>query len=245
MTVLLKLFADTLTAGFYEDEFKRPAELPGETRWLSRRMVRSGDGLALTLRDISDTKQHEADLSRLVNCDTLTGLPNRYWLMHFLPRALERASQSQKKFALLFIDLDDFKQINNTFGHAAGDQLLILAAQRFQLLVRPQDHVVRLAGDEFTILLEEVGRLEIVDIAARIIDGFSEPFDIDGVLVNTVRASIGIAIFPDDGDNTEALLKHADAAMYRAKHDGKAHYQFYRMAASEQVTPPEASSGTR
>jgi diguanylate cyclase (GGDEF)-like protein len=244
MAALLQLFAAALDSGFFEDEFQRPATLPGTTSWVNRRLVRSGDGLALTLRDISQAKQHEADLRQLVNCDALTGLSNRYWLMQYLPRALERARQSQKNLALLFIDLDDFKAINNTLGHGAGDQLLRLAAQRFQLLVRPQDHVVRLAGDEFTIILEEVGRLEIVNISERIIAGFREPFEIDGRPVNTVHASIGIAIFPEDGDDTETLLKHADDAMYRAKHDGKGHYQFYRTVASAEADPRQAGWGS-
>ncbi len=228
---VLKLFARAMKQGFYEDEFSR-LNADGHRTWLNRRLVRSGNGLALTLRDITESKKHQAELYRMANCDALTGLYNRHWMMRFLPGALERVAQNGKQMALLFVDLDNFKEVNNSLGHGAGDQLLVLAAQRFRELVRPLDQVVRLGGDEFTIILEGVGRGEIADIADRIITGFTMPFSLGQRQVDSVRASIGIAICPDDGVNVDMLVQHADSAMYLAKKAGKAHYRFYHAEAA-------------
>ena len=224
--LLLQKFLLAMEQGSYEDEFVR-VDADGYRRVLYRHLIRSAQGIALTLRDVSEIKQHEAQLHAMANRDALTNAFNRHWFMSNLPAALERASVQQKPVALLFIDLDNFKEINNTYGHGAGDTLLIRACERFREMIRPQDHVVRLGGDEFTIILEQAGRTEITDIADRIIDGLAQPFYIDDVPVNLVQASIGIAIFPEDGATVDTLVKHADDAMYDAKRAGKAHYRFY------------------
>lgn len=225
--LLLEKFLLAMERGSYEDEFVQVDD-SGTSRVLYRHLIRSAHGIALTLRDVSETRQHEAQLHAMANRDALTHAFNRHWFMTNLPLAMERASAQNKPLALLFIDLDNFKEINNTYGHGAGDSLLVMTCERFRELIRPQDHVVRLGGDEFTIILEQAGRAEIVDIADRIIDGLSRPFFIENVPVDLVRASIGISIFPEDGATVDTLVKHADDAMYAAKRAGKAHYRFYR-----------------
>lgn len=222
----INLFAYAMQKGFYEDAFSILDNL-GQRRWLNRRLVKTESGLAVTLRDVSDAKRYEASLHQAANCDALTGLYNRHWLMEFFPDAFERMARHGQQMALLFVDLDNFKAVNNTLGHSVGDQLLVLAAKRFRSLVRPDDPVVRLGGDEFTILLENVSRSEIVEVVDRIIKGFMDPFDVGQSRIDTVRASIGIAVYPDDGTSPDALMQHADTAMYRVKEAGKAHYCFY------------------
>ena len=224
---VINIFVTAMENGFLEDEFNSQ-DAAGHSRRFHRRLVRSRNGLAVTVRDISEAKRYEAGLHDAANRDALTGLNNRHWLMGFLPQAVERTRHNGQQMALFFIDLDNFKEVNNTLGHGAGDQLLMLAAQRFRTLVRPIDHVVRLGGDEFTIILENAGQVEIVEIAERIIDGFTKPFQLDSQTIGNIRASIGIAICPEDGTSADALLHRADTAMYGVKESGKAHYRFYR-----------------
>ncbi|MGI4846750.1 MAG: bifunctional diguanylate cyclase/phosphodiesterase [Janthinobacterium lividum] len=232
----LDIFARAMDSGFYEDEIQVSPKGPLTAAWLYRRLVRSGDGIAMTVRDISDLKQHEQDLSDLANRDTLTGLPNRYWLMNHLPLALEKASSAKSLMALLFVDLDDFKNINDSLGHGAGDELLMAAAQRLKSLMRASDKVVRLGGDEFTVLLSPVeGREEVARISRQIVRALAEPFVLQGQGRHLVRASLGISMFPRDGQDKETLLKHADIAMYAAKASGKARYEFYETCHSDKL----------
>jgi diguanylate cyclase (GGDEF)-like protein len=222
--------------GFYEDELKVPSFSSLQVSWVHRRLVRSGAGLAVTLRDISETKAHEEALTNLANADALTALPNRHWLMSYLPIAVERARSSDTVLALLFVDLDDFKNINDTVGHAAGDELLQAAAKRLKSVVRPNDSVVRLGGDEFTIIVENVDAdTDVSHVAERMIKALSEPFVLSDESRHVVHASIGISMFPHDGDHGETLLKHADIAMYAAKAGGKANYQFFQPHLSENL----------
>jgi diguanylate cyclase (GGDEF)-like protein len=138
--------------------------------------------------------------------------------------------------ALLFVDLDDFKNINDTLGHAAGDELLQAVAARLQSMLRPQDNVVRLGGDEFTIILEQVAsHADVARVADRIMKSLGAPFSLSGGSSHVVHASIGISVFPHDGNDGEALLKHADIAMYAAKTSGKGHYEFYQPHLSENL----------
>ncbi|MDB5839379.1 MAG: hypothetical protein JWQ23_1331, partial [Herminiimonas sp.] len=233
---VLRMFAIAMDTGFYEDEVRVSPKSPLKAAWLYRRLVRSGAGLAMTVRDISDVKAHEQALANLANLDTLTGLPNRYWLMSFLPTALDAARKSNGKLALLFVDLDDFKNINDSLGHGAGDELLKAAAARLKSLVRASDHVVRLGGDEFTIILEQIDSGEDVSrVTKLLIRALAEPFRLFGEGRHLVRASIGISMFPQDGEDTETLLKHADIAMYAAKGGGKARYEFYNSRLSDRL----------
>ncbi len=223
-----------LEHGVYEDELRvgRPSRITAS--WLYRRMVRSGAGLALTLRDISNLKAHEEALSNMANHDALTALPNRRWLSEFLPQAIARRQQSRKGMALLFIDLDNFKNINDTMGHDTGDELLVEAARRLKSVVRGSDPVVRLGGDEFTVLLEQIENREDVDRVARhILQALGAPYELEAGSTDQVSASIGISLFPEDGSDPETLLKHADIAMYAAKAAGKSRRHFYQSQLSD------------
>ncbi|RJG07926.1 EAL domain-containing protein [Noviherbaspirillum cavernae] len=236
LSEVVRIFSGAMQTGFYEDELKVPAESPLQVAWVHRRLVRSGDGLAVTLRDISDMKAHEEALSRLANMDAVTALPNRHWLMNHLPTAVMRARESGATLAMLFVDLDDFKNINDTMGHAAGDELLRAAAARLRSVIRPQDNVVRLGGDEFTVILERVeSSSDAARVAERIISSLDTPFVLADASLHAVKASIGISMFPHDGGDGETLLKHADIAMYAAKANGKGQYEFYRPQLSERL----------
>ncbi|WP_192804929.1 bifunctional diguanylate cyclase/phosphodiesterase [Noviherbaspirillum aerium] len=231
---LFALFRRALSSGFHEDEFRVPKNSRLRATWVYRRMVRSGDGLALTMRDISQAKENEFALSRLANTDALTMLPNRHWLSTFLPEALRRSAGRDGALALLFIDLDNFKNINDTLGHDAGDELLRSAAARLKSVVRASDHVVRLGGDEFIIVLENVDLVEDVSrVASHIVRVIGDPFTLGTSSIHHVNASIGISLFPQDGNDSDTLLKHADIAMYAAKAAGKGRYHFYHSHLSD------------
>ncbi|WP_394781888.1 diguanylate cyclase domain-containing protein [Undibacterium sp.] len=225
---VLNIFRNAMETGFYEDEFKVSTQSPVQGEWMHRRLVRSGPGLAMTLRDISDTKKHEEQLWKMANADALTSLPNRHWMMSYLPTALERARVDKLTLAVLFLDLDDFKTINDSMGHQAGDELLQAAGARLKAVLRLHDHAVRLGGDEFTIIMEKCGsEADIVHVAERVIHTLAEPFSFSGGAGHAIGVSVGISIFPSDGQDAEALLKLADEAMYAAKSSGKGQYRFY------------------
>ena len=233
---LRRTFIDAMGAGFHEDEVRveQPSRL--DAAWLHRRMARTSEGVVMTLRDISERRAHEAALSAQAETDTLTQLPNRHWLTQHLPRAIDRARNGGHALALLFVDLDDFKYINDTLGHAAGDELLRAAAGRLRSLMRPDDQVARLGGDEFTVILEHpLDRTIVAGFAGRMIAALNAPFELEGSGGRVVRASIGISMFPKDGPDAETLLKHADIAMYEAKARGKGSYCFFEAALSERL----------
>lgn len=224
----LPMLLQAMKDGVYEDEYESAPDSPLTCSFIHRKFVRVGSGLAITLRDITAAKTHENNLVSIANEDELTKLPNRYWLMSYLPKALEQAREERQSLALLFVDLDDFKNINDTLGHAAGDELLQAVASRLKSVVRPHDKVVRLGGDEFTVILGQVGNADSArGITNRIIKEFDELIVLSGGSSHAVHASIGISMFPQDGDTAEVLLKHADIAMYAAKTNGKSHYKFY------------------
>jgi diguanylate cyclase (GGDEF)-like protein len=225
---LVEISRKAMESGLYEDEYRVPPASALKMEWIYRRYVRTADGVAVTLRDITAAKAHEQALLRLGNEDDLTGLANRHWLMDFLPEAIQRAKDQDGMMALLFIDLDGFKNVNDTLGHSAGDELLQGAAQRLETALRPTDNVVRFGGDEFVVILEPVTDDSAAeDVAERIARAFNQPFELSRGR-HTVGTSIGISLFPRDGNDPETLLKNADMAMYAAKLAGKGRHRFYR-----------------
>lgn len=169
-------------------------------------------------------KQTNEQVTHLAHHDGLTGLPNRILFYDRLNQAIARARRDKESVAVLFLDLDGFKKINDTLGHASGDALLIEAAKRIQACVRESDTVARMGGDEFTAILCNVGNGKET-VAQKILDTIRQPF----MLANqscSVGVSIGIAIYPDSGGNAEDLMKVADTAMYLAKDSGKNCYRF-------------------
>ncbi|MFL6720172.1 MAG: diguanylate cyclase domain-containing protein, partial [Burkholderiaceae bacterium] len=208
-----------MAEGLYEDEMQLPQRAGRAAQWLQRRLVRSSAGLAMTLRDITETRLHQEALEQMANADALTSLPNRHWLASYLPAAVEQAREAGRMLAVVFVDLDDFKNINDTLGHAAGDELLKAAALRLNAVIRPEDRVARLGGDEFTIIVQAARtREEVAAVAERVIDTLWHPFVLSGgKRQHVVHASVGVSVFPEDGADGETLLKHADIAMYAAK----------------------------
>lgn len=169
-------------------------------------------------------KQTNEQVTHLAHHDGLTGLPNRTLFYDRLNQAIARAKRDKESVAVLFLDLDGFKKINDTLGHAIGDALLIKAAKRIQSCVRESDTVARMGGDEFTAILCNVGNGKEI-VAQKILDTIRQPF----ILADqscSVGVSIGIAIYPDSGGNAEDLMKVADTAMYLAKDSGKNCYRF-------------------
>ncbi|HMW23068.1 MAG TPA: EAL domain-containing protein [Burkholderiaceae bacterium] len=165
-------------------------------------------------------------MRRLATEDPLTGLPNRSLLLDRLAHAVETASRHQTELALCFIDLDNFKTINDSLGHDAGDEVLRLAARRISGHVRAADTLARIGGDEFVLLLENTNRHDCLQTIERINRAMRENATLAGNVITT-GCSIGIALYPGDGNDAQALLSHADAAMYRAKRAGRARYEFF------------------
>ena len=183
------------------------------------------------VNDVTDKKRAEQELRYLANYDTLTGLPNRSLLAERLARAVVRARRQETRVAVLFLDLDRFKDINDSLGHAAGDRILKAAAARLLGIVRESDTVARLGGDEFTVVVEDItGALTAESVAEKIIAAFAEPLEIDGRSEVTISPSIGISLYPDHGLVPTDLLKFADTAMYQAKDRGRNTYQIYTEA---------------
>ncbi|MBA3532407.1 MAG: EAL domain-containing protein [Ardenticatenales bacterium] len=202
-----------------------------------RRIQRDGQvvGVQLTLRDISERKAFEEQLAQRVFYDALTGLPNRALFRDRVDRALARSSRNKSSIAVLFLDLDRFKVINDSLGHSAGDQLLVQVARRLQSCVRPEDTVARLGGDEFTVLLEEVSTItDAVHVADRIARALRIPFILEErELFSTV--SVGIVLNGPEHSRPDDLLRDADVAMYRAKARGKAQYEVFDTSMNAQA----------
>jgi diguanylate cyclase (GGDEF)-like protein/PAS domain S-box-containing protein len=186
--------------------------------------------------DNSERKTVEERLEHLAHYDSLTGLPNRSLLLDRLEQGIERAKRLNTKVAMLFLDLDHFKLINDVHGHGAGDELLKTAAHRMKICVRGIDTVARLGGDEFVVLVPDSSGIEDTrTIACKLLEALSPPYEIEGHAV-ICTPSIGISIYPDDGMTAQKLLKHADEAMYQAKQAGRANFRFYNEAAPNQTT---------
>jgi diguanylate cyclase (GGDEF)-like protein len=209
------------------------------------RLVATGPSEVLGLvRDISERKRTEEQIRRLAYCDSLTGIPNRQAFLETLERELQRSRIGNKKFAVLFMDLDAFKRINDTLGHNVGDHLLKIVSERLRETIRPSDlvsrgdqatNLARLGGDEFTILIPDLERVEhALNVAHRVKEAMRRPFLIEGNEI-FVTASIGISLFPEDGDDCNSLLKYADTAMYHAKNCGKNNAKLYSSSLTMQI----------
>jgi diguanylate cyclase (GGDEF)-like protein/PAS domain S-box-containing protein len=180
------------------------------------------------VRDITERKQAEQKIAHLAHYDYLTDLPNRALLLDVLHHSMSLAKRNKGKTAVLFLDLDGFKKTNDTHGHDAGDLLLKGVSIRLKETIRDSDTVARVGGDEFIIVLDNVGTAENAEqVANKIIAALSKPFDINGRHCH-VGGSVGISLFPDDSNNPETLVKQADEAMYLAKQSGKNTSRFYR-----------------
>jgi diguanylate cyclase (GGDEF)-like protein len=211
----------------YEAEY-RTIGPDGEITWLwdhGRVVERAADGSAVRILgthiDITRRKVAEGELERLAHNDPLTGLPNRNRFFLLLEQALQTEKIPGRQLAVLFVDLDYFKQVNDRHGHAFGDRVLLAVADHLRHIVRDGDTVARLGGDEFTVLLEgpTIGE-RAAKVARRIVHALESPLEIDGLSVH-IGASIGVSIYPEHGGSAEALMRFADAAMYDAKSGGR------------------------
>jgi diguanylate cyclase (GGDEF)-like protein/PAS domain S-box-containing protein len=224
-TFYRQMWATLQAAGVWQGEIwnrRKNGELYPE--WLTITAVRSAAGEVANyvgvFSDISAIKRSQADLERLAHFDPLTDLPNRILFRDRLSHAFERARRYGHRVAVMLLDLDGFKTVNDSLGHPMGDRLLQLVAERFQKTVRVEDTVARLGGDEFALILSNLQRGEdAIEVARKILAATQDPFDVGGhgVLVTT---SIGIGVFPDDGDEPNTLIRNADAACTRPRNRG-------------------------
>jgi diguanylate cyclase (GGDEF)-like protein/PAS domain S-box-containing protein len=184
-------------------------------------------GFRAVSRDVSERKKLEQKLAEMATHDFLTGLPNRILLNDRFYVAVAHAHRSDSKLAVMSVDLDRFKAVNDTMGHSAGDELLKMVAIRLSYTLRSSDTVARVGGDEFVLLLQEIHNLEdATSIAGKIVESFKAPFVIEGHYLN-VSTSIGMAIYPDDGKDLDILMRKSDAAMYHAKKDGGSRFKVF------------------
>ncbi|UTF60727.1 EAL domain-containing protein [Gilvimarinus sp. DA14] len=230
------------------EQLQRGQDVEESARWQAEYLARTADGRSFWLmqtvtailstqqepeyyvcvgQDISDLKEKQREVEKLAYYDHLTGLANRILFKKQLHTALNRSLRSGSHIALFYLDLDHFKRINDTFGHEAGDQLLIEVSGRLRSHLREEDCVARLGGDEFAVLLDEVESPQYAYVVAtKLIRALNQPLELEGKEV-VAGVSIGITMAPDDSDNLDVLMKNADLAMYRAKDKGRNVFQFY------------------
>jgi len=177
--------------------------------------------------DITERKELEEKLADMATHDPLTGLPNRLLLSDRLDVGLAQARRNNTSLAVMMLDLDRFKTVNDTFGHGIGDEVLKAAGGRLIALVRRSDTVARMGGDEFVVLLPQIAKTEdAVRVAQKILETFREPFVVDAFQI-CITTSVGIAVYPEDGEDIETLFRNADTAMYWAKEQGRDNYELY------------------
>ncbi len=227
-----ELWSAVLTRGHWSGEIwnrRKNGEIYPDKLTIS--VVKNDEGETLSYvcisSDISLLKAQQRELELMALHDTLTGLPNRALLNDRLSMALAEVRRSGGKMAVCFIDLDDFKPVNDRYGHDVGDILLIEAAQRMSAILRATDTVARLGGDEFILILSEIqSEQEFVSMLSRIMDTIAKPYVLGEVSV-TISASIGVTLYPDDNVDADTLLRHADQAMYLAKEKGRNRFHFF------------------
>ena len=227
----IEAVVNNIRAGFerpYEVTLLRADGTRFAAEVVGKDIVSSGKTLRMTaIRDISDRKQAEARIHFLAHHDILTHLPNRALLMDRLQVLLASARRQNGLVGVLFIDLDNFKTINDSLGHYAGDELLKRVAGRLQSCLRGADMVGRLGGDEFVVVVTDVARAEdLASVAEKIAEAISEPFSLEEQILS-VSGSIGISVFPKDGETPDTLIRNADAAMYLAKDRGRSNFQYF------------------
>jgi diguanylate cyclase (GGDEF)-like protein/PAS domain S-box-containing protein len=191
------------------------------------------DMFVCVIHDLTEQRRAQEHIHRLAHHDTLTGLENRLSLTQHLEQLLAQARRNGQSVALLFLDLDHFKKINDSMGHQAGDMLLVAVAGRLRELLRDVDIIARLGGDEFIVAMEGELTPELVgSVAVRIVQSLGAPYNLDGQTVHS-GSSVGIAMFPGDADSAELLMRHADTAMYAAKSEGRGNFQFFSPAMNQ------------
>lgn len=225
------MWNDILVDGYWQgeiwDKHKTGRVYP---KWMSISAVRDEQGRVVNYvsisRDITERNEAERNIHFLAYYDVLTGLPNRTLLRDRLGQMIAVSHRDNLPFALLFLDLDRFKYINDSMGHSVGDRLLQSVALRIQECLREGDTVARLGGDEFIVLLRESDEAAAVVVAKKLLQSLSAAYDLDGLTIST-RASIGISIYPDHSQDADTLIRNADMAMYHAKEQGRDNYQFF------------------
>jgi diguanylate cyclase (GGDEF)-like protein len=196
-------------------------------KWISHRVISTSVGIAVTIRDITQAKKHEESIHWLANHDAITNVCNRLGLEQQLPKLLDKAKIRKENVTLYFIDLDNFKKINDRFGHASGDIVLSTVAKRLSEISRQTDLVGRLGGDEFIFIASNIlTETSMLELGQRILNKLHEPIALKNQMVH-VGASIGVSYFPEHGKNACELLKSADLAMYKAKYKGKGLCEFF------------------
>jgi len=209
------------------------------TKWLSIRTIFNEHGepyrRMATFTDKIDSKVAQHIIHHQANYDTLTGLPNRHFFFERLSVQLDFCKQQHTNLAVLLLDLDRFKEVNESLGHNSGDELIVMVAKRLEKVLKPSDLLARVGGDEFAILLFGQENSEYIDdVSKELIASLIDPFELNGQKLH-LSASIGIAIAPDDGEDSETLLKHTDQAMYAAKELGRNRYTFFRTEMQENL----------
>lgn len=229
--VFEKIWLELEQCGYWSGEVVAHTENKRVEEWLTLSSVKNELGLitnyVAVFSNVANLLELKNELEHHAYHDALTGLPNRILLYDRLKQALSRADRNHKPLAICYLDLDGFKQVNDTLGHGAGDELLKEVARRFSKLLRANDTVARLGGDEFVILFGDLTHSEDYKLLLdRVLQHINEPIYLDGNEAN-VSASIGVTIYPLDNSPPEDLLEHADIAMYHAKQSGKSQYQLY------------------